>query len=109
MPPMPLYKVAYYEVHPEARADAERAMHEFASYVRKELPDSAWTTYRDREAPNRYISVIVADDQAADERHRNAPGTQAFVATLYPLVVGKVEFTDYELVTSSDLARRRRS
>ena len=84
-------------------------MHEFASYVRKELPDSSWTTYRDPRAPTHYISVIRADDPAADDRHRDAPGTKAFVQALYPLLIGEVEFTQYELVTSSDLARRRRS
>lgn len=106
---MAVFKMARFEVRPDARGDAERAMHDFASYVRKELPDSSWTTYRDRQAPNHYISVIIADDAEADDRHRNAPGTQAFVAALYPLVVGNVQFTEYELVTSSDLARRRRS
>lgn len=83
-------------------------MHEFATYVRNELADSKWTTYRDKDVPTQYMSIIVADDAAADERHRKAPGTQAFVDALYPLVVGKVEFTQYQLVTSSDLARRHR-
>ena len=105
---MPIYKIARFEVRPEARADAERAMHEFATYVRQELPDSSWTTYRDPKAPTRYVSFIRADDSAADDRHRHAPGTQAFVAALYPLLIGEVEFMDCELVTSSDLAPRRR-
>src|SRR4030095_14853072 len=99
---MAVYKVARFPAPPEARADAERAMHEFATYVRKELDDSSWTTYRDPKAPTHYISLIIADSPAADDRHRNAPGTQEFVKALYPLVVGEVEFTQYELVTSSD-------
>jgi quinol monooxygenase YgiN len=105
---MPVYKLARYVVRPEAREQAERAMHDFASYVRRELPDSSWTTYRDPQQPNHYVSFIRADDPAADDRHRNAPGTQAFVAALYPLVEGTVEFTECELVTSSDLAPRHR-
>lgn len=105
---MAVYTIARFEVRPDARDQAERAMHEFASYVRKELPDSMWTTYRDPRAPTHYISLIRADDPAADDRHRNAPGTQAFVTALYPLVVGEVEFTQLELVTSSDLAPRHR-
>ncbi|HEY5920559.1 MAG TPA: hypothetical protein VIV11_02760 [Kofleriaceae bacterium] len=105
---MPVYTVARFQVRPEAREQAERAMHEFAMYVRKELDDSAWTTYRDPRAPNHYLSIIVADTPAADDRHRNAAGRQAFVAALNPLVVGEVELTQYELVTSSNLARRHR-
>ncbi|HEY5944794.1 MAG TPA: hypothetical protein VIV40_04855 [Kofleriaceae bacterium] len=105
---MAVFKLARFAVRPDAREAAERAMHDFASYVRKELPDSMWTTYRDAKAPNHYVSMIRADNPAADERHRNAAGTQAFVAALYPLVEGTVEFTEYELVTSSDLAPRHR-
>ena len=105
---MPVYTTARFQVRPEAREQAERVMHEFAMYVRKELDDSSWTTYRDPKAPASYLSIIVAETPAADDRHRKAPGTQAFVAALYPLVIGEVEFTQYELVTSSDLARRHR-
>jgi quinol monooxygenase YgiN len=105
---MPLYTLARFVVRPDAREQAERAMHEFATYVRAELDDSSWTTYRDPQSPHHYVSLIRATNAAADERHRNAPGTQAFVAELYPLVEGTVEFTQLELVTSSDLAPRHR-
>jgi quinol monooxygenase YgiN len=105
---MPVFKLARFQVRPEAREQAERAMHEFATYVRKELDDSSWTTYRDPKSPTHYLSLIIADSPAADDRHRNAPGTKAFVDALYPLLVGDVEFTQYDLVTSSDLARRHK-
>ena len=105
---MSVFKIARFEVRADAKDAAERAMFEFATYVRNELPDSAWTTYRDASAPLKYMSLIIANDAAADERHRMAPGTQAFVDALYPLLVGTVELTDYQLVTSSDLARRHR-
>jgi quinol monooxygenase YgiN len=105
---MPVVSVARFEVRPEAREQAERAMHELATYVRTQLPDSAWTTYRDSKAPTKYLSVIVADSPVAAERHGNATGTQAFFAALAPLLVGELELTHYELVTSSDLARRHR-
>jgi quinol monooxygenase YgiN len=103
---MPVYELARFEIRPEARAQAERAMHEFASYVRAQLPDSSWTTYRDPGAPAHYIAVTVIANPAARARHRSAPGTQAFLAALDPLLDGAIELTDCELVTSSDLARR---
>lgn len=105
---MAVFKVFRFEVLPDARVEAERAMHELAAYIRKELPDSSWTAYRDPHAPTHYISMFRADDAAADERHRNAPGTRAFVAALAPLLRGNVEVTECELVTSSDLQRRHR-
>lgn len=98
---MPIFKIARFEIRPESRDVCERAMREFAAYVRAELGDSSWTTYRDTKAPNRYVSLIRADNAAADARHRNAPGTRRFVEVLYPNVVGEVEFVDYESVGDS--------
>lgn len=103
---MPLYELARFEIRPDARAKAERAMHDFASYVRAELPDSSWTTYRDPGAPAHYISITVLANPAARQRHRSAPGTQAFLAALDPILDGALELTECELVTSSDLGRR---
>ena len=105
---MPIYKLARFEVRADARDDVERAMHELASYVRKELPGSSWTVYRDPDAPARYTALSRADDAAADARHDRAPGVQSFFAMLQSRAVGPVEITACELVTSSDLAPRRR-
>jgi quinol monooxygenase YgiN len=106
---MAVFKVARYEIRPDKCTDAERAMHDLASYVRKELPGSSWTTYRDPHAPAHYLSLSRADDRAADDRHHAAPGVHAFLAALRPLLVGALETTEYELVTSSDLAPRLRT
>src|SRR5688500_16318361 len=103
---MPVYELARFEIRPDGRASAERAMHEFASYVRAELPDSTWTTYRDPHAPAHYVALTVATSPAARSLHRSAPGTQVFLAAIAPLLAGEIEVTDCELVTSSDLGRR---
>jgi hypothetical protein len=66
-----------------------------------------WTAYRDATA-NRYYAIVRSDDRAADEKYRDAPGTQAFEAALAPLLAGEIETGELELVTSSDLQRRRR-
>jgi hypothetical protein len=105
---MPVFKLARYEVRSEVRDEAERAMHELASYVRKELRDSSWTTYRNPTAPSQYLSLTIADSPAAEQRQESAAGTKAFLAAMQPLLVGEIEVTDWQLVTSSDLARRRR-
>lgn len=105
---MPIYKLARFEVRADAREDADRAMHELASYVRKELPGSSWTVYRDPNAPTHYTALTRADNPAADARHASAPGVQSCFATLQSLAVGPIEISECELVTSSDLAPRRR-
>ena len=105
---MPLYKTLRFEVRDDAREAAERAMHEFASYVRSELDDSSFTVYRDPQSPVHFLAFVRAATPAADERHRKAPGTQSFMAALAPLLVGSIDERPCELVTSSDLAPRRR-
>jgi len=98
---MSIFKIARYKIRPDARDAVEQAMREFAKYVAFELGDTSWITYRDAHDPDTYVSLIRADDEAADQRHREAVGTKQFVDALYPHVIGSVEFTDYEPVASS--------
>ena len=88
-------KIARFAVRPEARMEAERAMHEYASLVRRTLRGTSWTTYRHTMVPT-YLAVMHTDD----------PDLPAFAAVLAPFVDGAVEQADVELVTSSDLQRR---
>lgn len=106
---MAVLKIARFEIRPEGRIEVERAMHAFATYVRTELPKSAWTMFRDPHAPTHYVAMVRSEDAAADAAHEAAPGTRAFRAAIAPFLVGDVEVTECELVTSSDLQRRVRS
>ena len=98
---MPTFKIARFEVRPEFRLEVERAIREFALYVGLELVDSSWVTYRERANPNRYISLIAAQDEAADSRQRNDQGTADFTRILHPHLVGEVDLSEYVLVASS--------
>jgi quinol monooxygenase YgiN len=100
---MAVYVISRFEVRPDARDAAERAMHEHASFVRQNMPAVMWTAYRDPAAPTRYTALTRAEDPTTAARHR-----EAFAAALGPHVVGEIEVTGCELVTSSDLQRRRR-
>lgn len=97
-------QLARFEVRPEVREDAERAMHAYASFVRQALPGSAWTAYR--EGPASYVAIIVSDDATAEAARQHADGTHAFERALEPWLIGAVETRDCTLVTSSDLHRR---
>lgn len=55
---MAVFTIARFEIRPEARDQAERAMHAYASYVRSELPGSMWTAYRDPHAPAHYACAL---------------------------------------------------
>ena len=100
---MAAHAIARYEIRSDARDAAERAMHDHAAFVRRELPDVTWTAYRDPAAPARYLAMTRAESRAGDERHR-----RALAAALAPFLVGEIENTGCELVTSSDLQRRHR-
>ena len=92
---MPIVKMARFAVRPDARDEAEREMHAIATDVRAKLPDSAWTTYRARD---HYVAILVAKQASAS----------LFEERLRPFVTGPIDVEEYTLVTSSDLARRRR-
>lgn len=98
-----LYTIDRYQVRPDARDAAERVMHEHASFVRRELPDVTWTAYRDPAAPTHHVALTRAETRTGEARHR-----QALAAALAPHLVGEIEITGCELVTSSDLQRRHR-
>lgn len=98
---MPVFKIARFEVRPDAQAEVERAMREFALYVGLELEDSSWTTYRDRAHPNRYVSLITADDPDAAEHQRTAGGAVHFARRLSLRLIGQIDTREYELVATS--------
>ena len=97
-----IFKIARFEVRPEEQQAAEAAIREFAQYVQDHLEGSDWATYREKTNPYRYVSLISIVDDKSEEWHRRAPGTKRFVDALYPKLVGEVEFTDYELVATSE-------
>jgi quinol monooxygenase YgiN len=105
---MPMFEIARFEVQRDKQLDAERAMHEFATYVRTQLPDCAWTAYREAGSPTRYLTYVIAKSPAAAAQQHDASGTKTFRAAITPLLAGAIEESTYELVTSSDLGRRHK-
>lgn len=100
---MALYSLARFRVRADARADAETAMFEHTSSVRQKLPDVMVTIYRDPEQPTHYTAIVRADAAKAEAAYRDV-----LRAAIGPHVVGEIAFEHSELVTSSDLQRRRR-
>jgi hypothetical protein len=86
---------ARFEIRPDARDLAERALHDLASRVRAKGPDTFFTAWREA-GETRYLALIREDE--ADELAR----------AIAPFVTGDVALTRHELVTSTDLGRRHR-
>lgn len=98
--------MARFEVRPDALEATERALHDFATYVRTDLADSIWTVYRDPAVPTRFVCMLRVASSVAEDKHRKAAGTVAFMSALKPLLVSPIEDSQMQLVTSSDLAPR---
>lgn len=98
---MPVFKILRFAVRPDARAEVEQAMREFALYVGLELEDSSWSTYRDRKNPNVYVTLITADDQDAAEHQRTASGSVQYARALQARLLTDIETRDFELVATS--------
>jgi hypothetical protein len=105
---MAIYQLARFEVHADKLEGAQRAMHDFATYVRNQLPGSMWTAYCDPAAPTRFWCLLRTENPAADQAHRAASGVKTFADSLAPHLVGDIETSEVQLVTSSDLAPRHR-
>lgn len=105
---MASYQLVTFDVRADAREQAERAMHDLAAYIRKELPGSMWTAYCDPALPTRFWCLLRTDSPVAAQKHRAAPGVKAFEEALAGIASSAVERADLQLVTSSDLAPRHR-
>ena len=88
---MPPIQVARFEIRPDARLAAETALHDFASRARADR-DVHWHAWRE-PGTTRYLALGNADGLAA---------------AMAPYLAGDIAWSTYELVTSTDLARRRR-
>jgi len=93
---MTLYKTAAYRVKEDAVAEVEEAMRAHAGNMRR--MGMLWWTVKDG---NRYLSLIIAPDEPANEKASTSEETRAFVDVLYPNVVGEVEWTDWKPVAGS--------
>jgi quinol monooxygenase YgiN len=100
---MAVYSLVRFAVRADARETVERALHDHASFVRRDLAAVTWTAYRDPEAPLHFTALVRSEDATASRRER-----EAFVTTITPHLDGALVVEGCDLVTSSDLGRRHR-
>jgi quinol monooxygenase YgiN len=93
-----LAKTARFTVHPDAREPCEAATREFVSALDSEPGTRVYVALRERGDPTRFLHVMVFDDEAADERHRQAEHTKRFVEALYPHTLEGVAFHDFTMI-----------
>lgn len=99
---MPVYQSAYFVVRDDALAVCEKAIREFVDYVRANEPDTLlYTSLREKEQPNHFLHYFIFRDETARDLHANSEAVKRFTGILYPNLVATVEFTEYELFTTT--------
>jgi quinol monooxygenase YgiN len=77
-----LAKLVRYRIRPEETEVVESAIRQFVSAIAEHEPRTKYATYRTASGTS-YAHVMSFPDAAAEEKHRNAPYTTAFVDVVY--------------------------
>lgn len=92
---------ARFQIKPEALTTCAYAINDFIDYIKANEPDTVqYTSVNDFDDPYAFLHFFVFKDEQAEERHRNSPGTRAFVDSLYPNLIGDVEFSRWREVAA---------
>lgn len=71
-------------------------------YVRDHEPDTLlYTSLQEKEQPNHFWHYFIFRDEAARDRHANSEAVKHFTGILYSNRVAPVEFTEYQLFTTT--------
>jgi quinol monooxygenase YgiN len=89
-----------YRVHPEAAGKVREAIATFVDAVRANEPDTIYGALAAEDGVS-FVHAMAFPDEGAEERHRAAPYTRAFVDALYPACEARPEFTRLEVVRST--------
>jgi quinol monooxygenase YgiN len=99
---MTVYQSAYFVVREDALADCEKAIRAFVDYLRDHEPDTLlYTALQEKEQPNHFWHYFIFRNEAARDRHASSEAVKHFTGILYPNLVVPVEFTEYQLLTTT--------
>lgn len=79
---------AEFTARPEARAEVEQLIRNYADAVRQEPGNRVFDVYTRTEADDRFVVFEVYQDQSAFDAHIGAEKGGAFNSALAPLIVG---------------------
>jgi len=97
-----IHQTAYFVVRDDALDVCLKAIREFVEYVRVNEPDTwVYTSLREKESPNHFMHYFIFRDEAARDLHANSEAVKRFTEILYPNLVAPVEFTEYELFSTT--------
>ena len=99
---MPIHQTAYFVVRDDALEICQKAIREFVDYVRENEPDTLlYTSLQGKEHPTHFLHYFIFRDEKARELHASSAAVNRFTSTLYPNLIAPVDFTEYNLFTST--------
>lgn len=99
---MSIYLTAYFVVRDDALEACQQVIREFVDYVRENEPGTLlYTSLQEKENPNHFLHYFIFRDENARQMHSNSEAVTRFTSILYPNLIAPVEFTDYEVFTTT--------
>ena len=99
---MSIHQTAYFVVRDDTLEVCQKAIREFVDYVRENEPNTfLYTSLQEKENPNHFLHYFIFRDENARQVHANSEAVNRFTSTLYPNLIAPVEFTDYEVFTTT--------
>jgi quinol monooxygenase YgiN len=95
-----IVKLVRYRIHRSDAPVVEAAVRDFVSAVAEHERQTTYNTYRATNGVS-YVHLMTFPDEGAEQRHRGAAYTKAFVDRLYPLCDAGPTFSDLEPLASA--------
>ena len=96
---MPIYQTGEYRVKPSGVNKVKQAIQDFVAYVQSNEPGThMYLAWQQKDDPTHFLHLFIFEDAAAQSRHGKSEAVRRFEAAYSPELVGKVAFTDYEMI-----------
>ena len=99
---MSIHQTAYFVVRDDALAVCKDAIREFIEYVRENEPNTfLYTSLQEKEHETHFLHYFIFRDENARQVHANSEAVNRFTSILYPNLIAPVEFTEYDVFTTT--------
>jgi len=102
---MATYRTARFHVKPESLARCSAAIEEFVAYIRGNEPGTKlYMSLVEETDPHSFLHVMIFEDEAAEQKHRQSESVKRFTGRLYPELYppgAAVEFGSYRLIATN--------